>query len=44
MENSRGVPARSGEVAAPPVPGERVGMGRILVVEDESDLNDLIAR
>jgi len=44
MENSKAAPAWSGGVAASPAAGERFGMGRILVVEDESDLNDLIAR
>src|SRR5688572_14874796 len=44
MENSSGTLAWSGGVAASPAAGERRGMGKILVVEDESDLNDLVAR
>ena len=46
MENSNGAPGRDRGVAVAVVPGvgERLKMGRILVVEDERDLNDLIAR
>lgn len=44
MENSPRTPSGRGEAAARSEVGERDRMGRILVVEDESDLNDLIAR